>query len=108
MMANGSTKYLSELSSGDQVAVYSGDGLAKIATIGRLKIERRPLLKVTMSSENFTGIVILQQAETVRLVTSSGTAISVTDINPGDEITVLNENGMRHIGISVQGEVTEK
>ena len=42
MMANGSTKYLSELSSGDQVAVYSGDGLAKIATIGRLKIERRP------------------------------------------------------------------
>ena len=108
MMANGSTRYLSELSSGDQVAVYSGDGLAKIATIGRLKIERRPLLKVTMSSENFTGNVILQQAETVRLVTSSGTAISVTEISSGDEITVLNEEGMRHIGISVQGEVTEK
>ena len=108
MMANGSTKYLSELSSGDQVAVYSGDGLAKIATIGRLKIERRPLLKVSMKSENFTGNVILQQAETVRLVTSSGTAISVTEISSGDEITVLNEEGMRHIGISVQGEVTEK
>ena len=108
MMADGSTKYLSELSSGDQVAVYSGDGLAKIATIGRLKIERRPLLKVSMKSGSFTGNVILQQAETVRLVTSSGTAISVTEINPGDEITVLNQKGMRHIGISVQGEATEK
>ena len=39
---------------------------------------------------------------------SSGTAISVTEISSGDEITVLNEEVMRHIGISVQGEVTEK
>ena len=108
MMANGATKYLSELSSGDQVAVYSGDGLIKIATIGRLKIERRPLLKISMKAGGFTGNVILQQAETVRLVTSSGTTISVTEINPGDEIIVLNEKGMRHIGISIQGEVTEK
>ena len=82
--------------------------MIKIATIGRLKIERRPLLKVSMKSGGFTGNVILQQAETVRLVTSSGTTISVTEINPGDEITVLNEKGMRHIGISIQGEVTEK
>ena len=108
MMANGATKYLSELSSGDQVAVYSGDGLIKIATIGRLKIERRPLLKISMKAGGFTGNVILQQAETVRLVTSSGTTISVTEINPGDEIIVLNEKGMRHIGISTHGEVTEK
>ena len=108
MMANGTTKYLSELSSGDQVAVYSGDGLIKIATIGRLKIERRPLLKISMKAGGFTGNVILQQAETVRLVTSSGTTISVTEINPGDEIIVLNQKGMRHIGISIHGEVTEK
>ena len=108
MMANGSTKYLSELCSGDQVAVYSGDGQVKIATIGRLKIERRPLLKISMKTEFFTGNIILQQAETVRLVTSSGTAISVTELSLGDEITVLNQKGMRHIGISIQGEVTEK
>ena len=104
MMANGSTKYLSELSSEIEVAVYSGDGLAKIATIGRLKMREDPSLKVSMKSENITGNVILQQAETVRLVTSSGTAISVTELSSGDEITeFLMRRGMRHIGVSVQG-----
>ena len=108
LMGDGSTKYLCELSSGDQVAVYSDIGLARIATIGRLKIERRPLLKISLESENFTGNILVQQAETVRLVTPSGSAVSVTKIKSGDEITVLNGGGMRHIGKSIQGEVSEK
>jgi len=108
MMGDGSTKYLCELSSGDQVAIYSGNGFTRIATIGRLKIERRPLLKISLESEDFTGNILVQQAETVRLVTASGDAISVTELNSGHEITVLNENGMRHIGKSIQGEVSEK
>ena len=108
MMGDGSTKYLSELNSGDKVSVHSHHGTSRIATIGRLKIERRPFLKISLKSRKGDGQIMVQQAETVRLVSDSGAAISVTEINPGHEVFVLNESNMRHIGKPVQGEVEER
>ncbi|MGB1819258.1 MAG: 3-dehydroquinate synthase II, partial [Candidatus Poseidoniaceae archaeon] len=69
MMADGSTKYLSELEMGDQVMVTSSDGKSRTATVGRVKIERRPfiLFKWIDENDNEAG-ALLQQAETVRLV----------------------------------------
>ena len=49
-----------------------------------------------------------QQAETVRLVSSRGEPISVTELRVGDEILVLLESSMRHIGQAVPGEVSER
>ena len=83
------------------------DGSIREATIGRLKIERRPLLKISFESGEFTGHVMVQQAETVRLVSSDSKPISVTDISQGDEIIVVIDNSMRHIGSAVPGEVRE-
>ena len=76
--------------------------------MGRLKIERRPFLKVSFESENGDGQIMAQQAETVRIVSESGTAISVTEMGPGNKIVVLTEKSMRHIGNPVQGEVREQ
>ena len=108
LLGNGSTKYLSEISSGDRVSVFSKDGITRIATIGRLKIEKRPLLKISLESENANGHILVQQAETVRLLTSSGVAIPVTEISVDEEIMVLTDRSMRHIGNPVQGEVSER
>lgn len=108
LMGDGSTKYLSEINSGDQVSVLSHDGSIRAATVGRLKIERRPFLKVSFESENGGGQIMAQQAETVRIISESGEAISITDMGPGNKIVVLNEKSMRHIGKPVQGEVREK
>ena len=44
MMADGSTKYLSELISGDHVMIVSKQGITRSCTIGRLKIETRPFI----------------------------------------------------------------
>jgi 3-dehydroquinate synthase class II len=51
---------------------------------------------------------MLQQAETVRLVNASGSIISVTNLEIGDEIIVRNDNQMRHIGNALDGEMREK
>ena len=40
------TKYLSELKSNDRVMVQARDGGQREATIGRVKIERRPFVRV--------------------------------------------------------------
>ena len=40
------TAYLSELAAGDEVLVVSPRGEARVATVGRVKIEHRPLVRV--------------------------------------------------------------
>ena len=77
LMANGSTKYLSELTSGDQVAIANVSGETRSATIGRLKIERRPFLLIRFDCDNQSAQVLVQQAETVRFINEDGN-ISVT------------------------------
>lgn len=109
LMFDDSTKYLSELSAGDEVAVISSNGEKRKCTVGRLKIERRPFLIIRFkTNNNEEGQIILQQAETVRLLDKMGNAISVTDLKINDEIIIRCDNQMRHIGNSLEGEMNER
>ncbi|CEM03426.1 unnamed protein product [Vitrella brassicaformis CCMP3155] len=82
LMGDGkSTKYLSEIQAGDEIAVVSlpagadGSVTSRAVSVGRCKVERRPVLKVIFQIESADGTaapsagnVFLQQAETVRLL----------------------------------------
>ena len=107
LMADGSTKYLSELTAGDQVAIANSSNEIRSATIGRLKIERRPFLLVQFQWDNQPAQVLMQQAETVRFINDEGN-ISVTSIQSGDKIAVRFSSGMRHIGRELAGEMEER
>ena len=107
LMADGSTKYLSELAAGDRVAIANPSNEIRSATIGRLKIERRPFLLVHFESDNHSAQVLVQQAETVRFINEEGN-ISVTSLEKGDKIAVRLSSGMRHIGREIIGEMNEK
>ena len=109
LMADGTTKYLSELASGDQVTVVGLNGNTRHVIIGRIKIEQRPLLLFKWQNENDKeGHMFLQQAETVRAVGSTGILVSVTSLSIGDEILGWNDNGARHIGVSISSTVSER
>ena len=108
LMADGSTKYLSELNMGDEVMVVNSSGKTKSAIIGRLKIEKRPFLLIKWTDEdNNQGGTLLQQAETVRLVLPSRELISITEIRPKDKIFGITFKTGRHIGIPIKAEVSE-
>lgn len=107
LMADGSTRYLSELEAGDQVAITDAGGALRSATIGRLKIERRPFLLVRFEANGASGQVLAQQAETVRFIGQTGT-LSVTSLAPRDKITVRTSSGMRHVGREIAGEMNER
>jgi len=49
---------------------------------------------------------ILQNAETVRLVTPKG-SVSVSDLKKGDEVLVLIDEGGRHFGMPVNEKIKE-
>jgi len=108
LMADGKTKYLSELTSGDEVAILSTSGSKEKATVGRLKVETRPLLLIRFEVPGSEGQIVVQQAETVRLISPSEGAISVTQAKEGDKISILTDNRARHVGFAIPAEVKEK
>ncbi len=104
----GKTRYLSELSSGDEVLIVNVRGETRVATIGRVKLERRPLLLVEAECEGGRYRVILQNAETINLVGADGKPVSVAKLKPGDEVLLCVEKGGRHFGVKVEEAVVEK
>ncbi len=104
----GKTKYLSELSAGDNVLIVDFKGRTTTGIIGRLKIEKRPLMlvKAAVGDHQFTSIV--QNAETIRLTDVEGNARSVVNLSPGDKVLAAIDEGGRHFGIKIEESIMEK
>lgn len=102
---DGTTKYLSELETGVEVLVLDTKGKARRATIGRCKIEKRPMLMIKAKVGEEIGGIIAQDAETIRLVKSNGHLISVTHLKKGDSVLVHSKTATgRHFGMEVSDE----
>ena len=114
MMADGSTKYISELEAGDELLAVDSQGNTRPVVLGRLKIEQRPMLKlsgkeVSHSIHNAnTSHVFMQQAETVRLLSDEPKAVSVTELTPNDIVLGWVGHAARHVGSPVKGEIEER
>lgn len=104
----GRTRYLSELRGGDPALIVDFEGATQQATVGRVKIERRPLLLIEAEFEGARGSILLQNAETIRLTAPGGEAVSVVDVGPGNRVLVAIEETGRHFGKKVQETIWEK
>jgi 3-dehydroquinate synthase II len=108
-MSDGTTKYLSELEAGMEILVVGNDGSSRKSTVGRSKIESRPMRMVKAQLDDSKGSVILQNAETIRLITKDKSLVSVTDLKIGDEVLVYTKpSSGRHFGMSVDEFILEK
>jgi 3-dehydroquinate synthase II len=106
--AQGETKYLSEVQSGDQVLIVNFQGASYPAVVGRAKVEKRPLVLIEAEEDGQPFSVILQNAETIRLTAPSGEAISLVDLKEGDEVLVAREKAGRHFGVKIDETILEK
>ena len=98
------TRYLSELKAGDEVLIVDRKGEVRPASVGRIKLELRPLILVEADAEGKKIKTILQNAETIRLVTPKGSK-PVTELKAGDEVLVhLTTSAGRHFGVAVPDE----
>ncbi len=107
-MADGQTKYLSEIGTGDCVLIVNFEGKSYPAVVGRAKVERRPLVLVEAEERGLPISVILQNAETIRLVQPEGKAISLIDLEEGREVLVCMEKGGRHFGVQIDETIIER
>lgn len=99
-----STRYLSELKAGDEVLIVNRDGKIRKTNVGRTKTEFRPLMLIEAEVEGKRIKTVLQNAETIRLVTPGGST-PVTALKVGDHVVVhVAARGGRHFGVSVPDE----
>jgi 3-dehydroquinate synthase II len=79
----GKTKYLADLKAGDEVLLVDFQGKSQTAYLGRNKIEKRPMMLIEAEAEGMPISLVMQNAETIRLVSPDGKAVSVTALKPG-------------------------
>jgi 3-dehydroquinate synthase II len=109
IIPGGKTKYLSEIESGTEVLIVNKEGATRRVTVGRSKIETRPLKLVRGEINGELGTIILQNAETITFMTSDAKLIPVTEVKVGDEILgFINPKTGRHFGIEVDEYIIEK
>jgi 3-dehydroquinate synthase II len=102
------TRYLSELKSGDEVTIVSKEGEARTAIVGRSKIEKRPMILIEAEARGERISTLLQNAETIKLVSTDGRPVSVAELEAGDEVLVHLEESARHFGMKIEESIIEK
>ncbi len=107
LMPGDRTAYLEELRAGNEVLVVDHEGGTGIAVIGRVKVEKRPMLLIRARVGEKEGAVFLQNAETIRLVRPGGATASVVELAPGDRVLCRADAAGRHFGMRIQEEIQE-
>ena len=110
-MPGDKTTYLEELAAGTDVLIVGADGSTSLATVGRVKVEVRPMLLIKAQVKTQDGVkegqVFLQNAETIRVVSDKGEPVSVVTLKVGDRILVRTDEAGRHFGMRIKEEIKE-
>ncbi|SBW05325.1 3-dehydroquinate synthase homolog [uncultured delta proteobacterium] len=109
LMPGDKTRYLEELRAGDDVLIVDHAGKAETAVIGRVKVEKRPMLLIKATIDGGTeGAIFLQNAETINLVRPGGDPVSVVSLAKGDKVLCRKDTAGRHFGIRITEDITEE
>ncbi|MCL7427799.1 bagremycin/ferroverdin biosynthesis 3,4-AHBA synthase BagC/FevH [Streptomyces sp. YS415] len=96
---DGRTNYLSELKAGSKVVASDVEGRTRLVTVGRVKIETRPLISVNAVSTDGREVnLILQDDWHVRVLGPGGTVLNSTELKPGDKVLGFLPTEDRHVG----------
>lgn len=99
MSKDGRTNYLSELQAGSKVLAVDSSGQTRLVTVGRVKIESRPLLSIDAVAPNGTKVnLILQDDWHVRILGPGGVALNCTELEPGTKVLGYLPIQGRHVG----------
>ncbi len=108
LLPGGATAYLAEVRAGTEMLAVDVQGQASVVTVGRVKVEVRPMLLIEAEAEGKTGAVFLQNAETIRLATPEGEPVSVVSLKPGDRVLCRLDEAGRHFGMRITEDIRER
>ncbi len=100
-------QYLSDLQAGDETLIINTSGIARRVTIGRLKIEKRPLLKFEAQIDDILINTFIQDDWHVRMMGANGEILPSSEIKTGDKLLGLLDDPGRHVGIKIDEKINE-
>ena len=107
LLADGTTRYLSELEPGDPLLLARADGRTRRVRVGRLKVERRPLRLIQAEVDGRRPTLFLQEAETVRLWSTDG-PVAATELGVGATVLGAALPAARHLGSVIAETIDER
>ncbi len=107
LMADGSTRYLAELGPGDTLLATTPNGRSRPVRVGRLKVERRPMIVLEAEAAGASRTLFLQEAESVRVSTDQG-RVATTEIAPGQRVQGVRLPPARHLGHAIEETIEER
>lgn len=97
--ADNRTNYLSELQAGGTVLGVGADGRTRRITVGRVKLESRPLLTIKAKSPEGVHVSLtLQDDWHVRVLGPGAKVLNVTELKAGDQLLGYTPTDKRHVG----------
>ncbi|WP_326686796.1 MULTISPECIES: 3-dehydroquinate synthase II [unclassified Streptomyces] len=103
------TNYLSELQAGSKVMAVDIKGGTRMVTVGRVKIESRPLISVDAVAPGGQRVnLILQDDWHVRVLGPGGSVLNSTELKPGDRVLGYLPSEDRHVGYPIDEFCIEK
>ncbi|HWI54538.1 MAG TPA: 3-dehydroquinate synthase II [Desulfobacteria bacterium] len=107
-MPGNAAEYLSDLAAGSKVLCVDTEGRTRTLTVGRIKMEARPLLLIKGEAAGKEINVIVQDDWHIRVMGADGTPKNASLIRPGDTLLAYVCEPGRHVGIKVNETIIEK
>jgi 3-dehydroquinate synthase II/3-amino-4-hydroxybenzoic acid synthase len=107
-MPDNKAEYVTDLTAGSKVLYVNIRGEARAISVGRIKIEVRPLLLIKGEVGGRELNVIVQDDWHIRLMGSDGQPRNATKIQPGEQLLAHLGKPGRHVGIAVNETIIEK
>ena len=103
------TSYLSELNPETAITVvHAGEGTRRLVPIGRIKMEKRPLIRLIARYQGQRISATLQSADSVRLQTRTRGAVDLLSLEVGDAVRFAADLPGRHLGRRVEEFIREQ
>ncbi len=106
-MPNNAAEYITDLKAGSKVLCVNFSGGVRELTVGRVKIEVRPLLLIKGEAYGQQLNVIVQDDWHIRLMGADGKPKNATQIQAGETLLAYLCKQGRHVGISVSESIIE-
>lgn len=102
------TTYLAEAKPGLEVPLWCKGKVRKVS-VGRVKMEKRPFLRVVCRVENNDQEIsaTVQEADSVHVMTVDQAAKPVLELKAGDRILCYPDEPGRHLGKKIEEEIKE-
>lgn len=104
---NNTTEYMTDLKSGSKVLAVDNTGTTREVSVGRIKTEVRPLLKITVEVNDIEISTIVQDDWHIRVLGVNGEPYNASSLTPGTILATYVCDPGRHVGIKIDESILE-